>query len=173
MPSNLNPANAITASRYLTLPVFIWAIDRGEPQIATLALMVSTIFDLLDGAVARALDCATPFGEVFDAITDGICYGTMLLVIVGYGWVPWPPVAIFVGLGVVTTFERFAYAKRAGRTTNYRSFAMERMVGYASYLVAFGVAHFQVQLFFWWAVVIMSIVVVHDTKRLLFDPVPA
>mgnify|MGYP006143813093 CR=1 FL=1 len=38
MASNLNPANAVTASRFLTLPPCLWAIDRGYYQIATLLL---------------------------------------------------------------------------------------------------------------------------------------
>ena len=34
--SPFNPANAVTASRFLTLPPFLWAVDRGYPQWATL-----------------------------------------------------------------------------------------------------------------------------------------
>ena len=40
MASNLNPANAITASRFLTLPPFLWAVDHGYQQYATLLLFV-------------------------------------------------------------------------------------------------------------------------------------
>jgi phosphatidylglycerophosphate synthase len=172
MASNLNPANAITASRFLTLPVFIWAVDRGDPQVATLALFICAVLDLFDGMVARALNCTTPFGEVFDAIADGFCYGLMLLVIVAYGWVPWVPVAVIVALGFVTLFERARYARRLGKTTNYRSWAMEKMVGFTSYLVGFGVAQFEVDLYFWFAAIVMAVIVAHDTKRMLFDPVP-
>jgi len=173
MASNLNPANAITASRFFCLPVFIWAVARGEQQIATAALVVCAVLDLFDGAVARAFNCSTPFGEVFDALADGICYGTMLLVITAYGWVPWVPVAIIVGLGFVTLFERAAYVRRLGRTTNYRSYAMEKMVGFTSYLVAFGVADMEVKFFYWFAAAVMILIVAHDTKRMLLDPVPA
>lgn len=171
--SNLNPANAITASRFLTLPVFIWAIDQGEVQIATLAALICGVLDLFDGIVARLLRCTTAFGEVFDAIADGFCYGLMLLVLTGYGWVPWEPVAIIVTLGVVNVVERAIYARRAGRTVNYRSFAMEKLVGFAAYLVGFGIASYQVDYFFWSYVVLMVIVMVHDTKRMLLDPVAA
>lgn len=172
MASNLNPANAITASRFLTLPVFIWAVDRGEPQIATIALIVCGVLDLFDGAVARALNCSTPFGEVFDAIADGFCYGLMLLILPIYGWVPWAPIALILAMGIANLVMRAIYARRAGRTTNYRSYAMERMVAFGAYLVGFGVADFQVRLFYWTYVALMAIVLVHDAKRMLLDPVP-
>ena len=173
MASNVNPANAITASRFLTLPVYLWAIDQGEAQLAALAVIICGVLDLFDGAVARAFKCTTPFGEVFDAIADGLCYGFMMLVLPAYGWVPWEPVAIIVALGVVNLVERAVYARRAGRTVNYRSYAMEKLVGFAAYLIGFGIAGFQVQLFYWTYVVLMVIVVAHDTKRMLLDPVPA
>lgn len=171
-PSNLNPANAITASRYLALPIYLWAIDAGERQYALLAVAVCALLDLVDGAVARVLRCQTTFGEVFDAITDGICYGVMLLLLPVYGWVPWPPVALVVAMGAINTGMRAVYARRAGRTTNYRSYAMERMVAFSAYVVGFGVAGYQVHLFFWTYAALMAVVLVHDAKRMLVDPVP-
>jgi phosphatidylglycerophosphate synthase len=173
MASNLNPANAITASRFLALPIFLWAIAHGERQIATVALIACGFLDLFDGAVARALHCTTPFGEVFDAVADGVCYGAMMLILTVYGWVPWPPVAAILVLGLATFAGRAAYARRAGRTVNYRSYAMERLVAYAAFLVAFGCADFQVALFYWGFVAFMAVVVLHDSKRMLLDPVPA
>ena len=53
--------------------------------------------DLRDaGAVARLFKCQTAFGEVFDAIADGLCYGFALLILTAYGWIPWPPVVLIV-----------------------------------------------------------------------------
>jgi len=173
MASNLNPANAITASRFLTLPPFVWAIDQGRYQIAALMIIICGLLDLVDGAVARALRCTTPFGEVFDAIADGLCYGTILTVLVIYGWVPWLPVVIVVSLGFANLGLRAVYARRAGRTTNYRSYAMERCVAYAAYLGGFGVSGYEVAYFYWAFTVVYVLVMIHDTKRMLIDPVPA
>src|ERR1700690_767659 len=128
MASNVNPANAVTASRFLTLPVFVWTIDRGYYQGGAVCIIVCALLDLVDGAVARIFDCITPFGAVFDAIADGICYGFFLLILVSYGWVPWPPVVIILLLGVINIGLRTVYARRAGETINYRSYAMERCV---------------------------------------------
>jgi phosphatidylglycerophosphate synthase len=171
--SNLNPANAITASRFLTLPMFWWALDRGYGQWAMVALILCGVLDLFDGLVARALGCTTPFGEVFDAIADGLCYGAMLLMLMIFRWVPWEPVAIIVVLGALNIAMRVVYSRRAGRTTNYRSFAMERMTAYVCYLVGCGTADFEIQLTFWAYPVLLTVVMIHDAKRMLIDPVPA
>ncbi len=172
MASNLNPANAVTASRFLTLPPLVWAVDNGHQQLATLLLLVCGLLDLFDGAVARLFKCQTPFGEVFDAIADALCYGFAMVVVTAYGWVPWPPVAIILVLGAANMGLRAVYAKRAGRTTNYRSFAMERLVAYAAYLGGFGVGRYETTYFYWVFAVLMIGVMIHDTKRMAFDPIP-
>ena len=169
--SNFNPANAITGSRFFTLPIFIWAIANNKDQIALWALIVCGVMDLFDGAVARIFRCQTAFGEVFDAIADAICYGTMMVVLVAYGWVDWRPIAVIVALGAVNVFMRAAYAKRAGRTVNYRSYAMERLVAYAGYLVGFGISKIEVAYFSWTFCVLMGIILLHDAKRMLVDPI--
>src|SRR5512132_228507 len=91
--SPFNPANAVTASRFLTLPPLFWAIDHGYHQWATLFILICGLLDKLDGLVARIFDCRSAFGELFDAITDGICYGFGLIVVAAYGWAPAIPVA--------------------------------------------------------------------------------
>ena len=172
MASNLNPANAVTASRFLTLPPFVWAVDKGYSQVAMLLLLLCGVLDLFDGAVARLFKCQTTFGEVFDAIADGICYGFAIIVLTAYGRVPWLAVTLIVALGLVNTGFRWLYARRAGRTTNYQSHAMERLVAYAAFLGGFGTLGFQVTYFFWTFLALMAIVVVHDAKRMALDPVP-
>ncbi len=173
MASNLNPANAVTASRFLTLPPFLWAVDQGHYQLACVLLLVCGVLDLFDGAVARLFRCQTPFGAVFDAIADGVCYGFAIVVLTAYGRVPLVPVLVIVGLGLVNTGLRWLYARRAGRTVNYQSHAMERLVAFAAYLGGFGTLGFQVDYFFWTFTALMVVVVIHDAKRLALDPVPA
>jgi len=173
MASNYNPANAMTASRFLTLPVFLWALENGERQVAAFTLIVCGALDVLDGAVARLLKCQTPFGEVFDAIADGICYGAMMLMLTAYGWVPWGPVVLLVLMGGANIVMRGIYVRRAGRTTNYRSYAMERVVAYLCYLIGLGCGDYHIEWFSWMFPVVMAIVIVHDTKRMVVDPVTA
>lgn len=171
--SNINPANAVTASRFLTLPPLVYAVDRGDAQLATLLLLICGLLDLVDGLVARAFRCQTPFGSVFDAIADAVCYGFAMLLVTAYGLAPWPAVAIIIVLGLVNMWMRAQYARRAGRTVNYQSHAMERLVAFAAYLAAFAVAGFEVAWFYWTFTALLVIVLAHDAKRLLVDPIPA
>jgi phosphatidylglycerophosphate synthase len=167
-----NPANAVTASRFLTLPVFFWAVDNGLHQWATIAMLVCGLLDKVDGLVAKVFDCRSAFGELFDAITDGICYGFGLILVAAYGWAPVVPVVAIIALGTANTLMRAAYVKRAGRATNYKSYAMERLVAYTGYLIGFATAQMEVRYFYWVFVPLFLIIVGYDTKRMLIDPIP-
>ncbi len=172
MGSYINPANAITASRFFSLPPFLYFVDNGYYQWAGIVVIACAILDLVDGKVARMCGCTSGFGELFDAIADGICYGFFMIVSAVYGLVSVTAVGILVGLGLVNTILRGYYAKRAGRATNYRSYAMERMVGYVAFLSGYGVTGFFVDYYYWVGVVCMAIVLIHDVKRMVWDPVP-
>ena len=172
MASNLNPANAVTASRFLTLPPFLYCIDHGYQQWATILMMICGVLDLFDGMVARWFKCQTPFGAVFDALADALCYGFCMVVVAAYGWVPWGAVVIILVLGVVNAAMRAIYARRAGRTVNYQSHAMERLVAYAAYLGGFGTGRYETAYFYWIFAVLMTVVMIYDTKRMVFDPIP-
>lgn len=170
--SRLNPANAVTASRFLTLPLFVWAVDRGDPQLATLVMFICGILDKLDGFVAKVFDCRSNFGEVFDAIADGVCYGLGIAVLVAYGWAPPVPALAVLALGAINTALRFIYARRAGRTVNYKSHAMERVVGFIAFLIGFATGRMEVDFYYWAFVPIFAVVVLHDARRMLLDTVP-
>jgi len=170
--SPYNPANAVTASRFLTLPPFFWAVDAGYPQWATLFILLCGVLDKLDGAVAKLFDCRSAFGEVFDAITDGICYGFAMIVVIAYGWAPVVPAVIMVALGVTNTALRFVYARRAGRAINYKSYAMERVVGFFGFLIGFATGRIEVDYYYWGFVPIFALVVLHDARRMLLSPIP-
>ena len=169
----VNPANMVTAARYLTLPPFLYCIDQGLSQVALLIALLCGLLDKLDGLVAKLFDCKSAFGSIFDAITDAVCYGFFLVVLLSYGWIPALPTLGVLGLGVLNAAFRSAYARRVGRAVNFRSFAMERMVAYTAYLTGFGTAQYMVNYFFYGAAVFMVVVVVFDGKRMLLDPVPA
>jgi phosphatidylglycerophosphate synthase len=170
--SPFNPANAVTASRFLTLPPLYWAVDHGYRQWATLFIIICGLLDKLDGLVAKLFNCRSAFGEVFDAITDGACYAFGLVLVAAYGWAPVIPVVLILALGLANTGMRFLYARRAGRTTNYKSYAMERLVAYTGYLIGFATGGLEVNFFYWAFVPLVTAIVVHDAKRMLVDPIP-
>jgi phosphatidylglycerophosphate synthase len=169
----INPANAITFSRFFTLPPFVIFMMDGRTQLALLMAMLCGFMDLFDGMAARKFNCASGFGEFFDAAADGICYGFMMIFLAWHGDLPWQPIAGIAGLGLVNMVGRLAYAKRIGRTTNYRSWAMERIVAYTIFLVGFGVAQYQPDFYAWLCFGTMAFIMIYDLKRMLIDPVPA
>ena len=171
--SKWNPANAVTASRFLTLPPFVWAVHHGYRQWATLLILLCGLLDKLDGLVAKIFDCRSAFGELFDAITDALCYGFALVVVAAYGWAPAIPVALVILLGLTNSAMRAQYARRMGRATNYKSYAMERIVAYTGYLIGFATGGMEVNFYYWLFVPLMVVILVHDGKRMLLDPVPA
>jgi phosphatidylglycerophosphate synthase len=168
-----NPANAVTASRFFTLPPLFWAIDHGYRQWATLFIIICGLLDKLDGLVARIFDCRSAFGELFDAITDAICYGFGLVVVAAYGWAPVAPTVLVIAMGLANTGMRFVYAKRAGRAVNYKSYAMERIVAYTGYLIGFATGDMIPAFFYWAFIPMMGVILLHDAKRMLVDPIPA
>jgi phosphatidylglycerophosphate synthase len=168
----LNPANAVTASRFLTLPPFVWAVDAGYPQWATLFILLCGVLDKLDGAVATIFDCKSAFGELFDAVTDALCYGFAMVVVVAYGWAPAIPALAVVGLGATNGFLRMLYARRVGRAVNYKSHAMERVVGFIGFMIGFATGRVEVDYYYWGFLPIFVIVVLHDANRMLLGPIP-
>jgi phosphatidylglycerophosphate synthase len=167
----INPANAVTASRFLTLPFLWWAVDRGYHQWATLFIFTCAILDKVDGLMARVFDCKSAFGELFDAIADGVCFGFGLVLVTAYGWAPLGSVSVIVALGVLNTVMRFVYMKRAGRATNYKSYAMERIVAFTAFQIGFATSGMEVKFFYWTFAPIMIITVLYDAKRMLIDPI--
>jgi len=142
--SKLNPANAITASRFLTLPPFVWAVHNGHHQWATLFVLICGVLDKVDGLAAKIFDCRSTFSALFDVITDGIG----------------------------NSGRRAIYAKRVGRATNYKSYAMEHVVAYTAFMLGFSTAQFEVTFYYWMYLPLMLVTILHDTKRMLIDPVP-
>ncbi|HUS66499.1 MAG TPA: CDP-alcohol phosphatidyltransferase family protein [Kofleriaceae bacterium] len=168
----INPANAVTASRFLALPPFAYWIDSGAYQLAALMVIINGVLDLFDGAVARLFKCTSGFGELLDAITDAISIGFFLVVLALVGRAPMVPVIGVLVLGTVNAGFRFVYARRAGRATNYRSYAMERMVAFTVYLVGFCVFGFEEVFFAWVTFIVTGVILLHDAKRMLLDPIP-
>lgn len=170
--SPLNPANAVTASRFFTLPPFLWAVDSGYPQWATLFIIICGVLDKLDGAAATIFDCKSAFGELFDSIADAICYGFAMVVVVAYGWAPAIPALTVLGLGVANSALRVVYAKRVGRAVNYKSHAMERVVGFVAFMIGFATGRVEVDYYYWGFLPIFAVVVLHDARRMLLSAVP-
>jgi CDP-diacylglycerol---glycerol-3-phosphate 3-phosphatidyltransferase len=55
----------------------LWFFPRGELFLGTVAVTLFVLFDIFDGAVARARGSGTPFGAVLDATCDRIADGAL------------------------------------------------------------------------------------------------
>jgi CDP-diacylglycerol--glycerol-3-phosphate 3-phosphatidyltransferase len=56
-------------------------VITGYPLVAGIVVLVAGFFDILDGALARRLEKATPFGAVLDATFDRLSEAVLLLAI--------------------------------------------------------------------------------------------
>lgn len=76
--------NAITLTGTLgTVASALWFFPRDQLLAGTIAVTVFVLFDVLDGAVARARGHGTPFGAVLDAACDRVADGALF---VGLTW---------------------------------------------------------------------------------------
>lgn len=60
-----------------TVASALWFFPRGQLFAGTVAVTLFVLFDMLDGAVARARGHSTPFGTVLDATCDRVADGAL------------------------------------------------------------------------------------------------
>lgn len=61
----------------------VWFLPRDELFVATVVITVFVLFDLVDGAMARARGHGTPFGAVLDSTCDRVADGALFA---GLAW---------------------------------------------------------------------------------------
>ncbi len=69
----INWANVMTMLRMALAPVFLFFLIRGTADdllIALIIFIVAIITDMLDGYLARKLDCVSNFGKFMDPLAD-------------------------------------------------------------------------------------------------------
>lgn len=90
-----NAANALTATRLGLVPGFVLLTvasgltEPGWRVAAGLVFLVASLTDFVDGWIARHYGLVTNFGKVADPIADKALIGTALVLLSGYGAVPW------------------------------------------------------------------------------------
>jgi CDP-diacylglycerol--glycerol-3-phosphate 3-phosphatidyltransferase len=60
-----------------TVAAALWFLPRGELFVGTLVITAFVLFDLIDGAMARARGRGTPFGAVLDSTSDRVADGAL------------------------------------------------------------------------------------------------
>ena len=70
--------DAVTVAGTLgSVAAALWFLPRGQLFFGTLGVTLFVLFDLIDGAVARAKGKGTPFGAVLDSTCDRIADGAL------------------------------------------------------------------------------------------------
>jgi CDP-diacylglycerol--glycerol-3-phosphate 3-phosphatidyltransferase len=75
--AGIGPDAVTVAGTVGTVASALWFFPRGQLLAGTIAVIFFVLFDLLDGAVARARGHGTPFGAVLDATCDRIADGAL------------------------------------------------------------------------------------------------
>jgi CDP-diacylglycerol--glycerol-3-phosphate 3-phosphatidyltransferase len=91
----LNAANVLTAARLVMIPVFVGLVVLSEMThlggriAACVVFGLASLTDFVDGWIARRYGLVTSFGKVADPIADKALIGTALVLLSGYGLLPW------------------------------------------------------------------------------------
>jgi CDP-diacylglycerol--glycerol-3-phosphate 3-phosphatidyltransferase len=109
----VNAANALTAVRLIMIPVFAGVLilsgmtQTGGRIAACLIFGIASLTDFVDGWIARRYGLVTSFGKVADPIADKALTGTALVLLAGYGHLPWWVTAVILAREFGVTALRF------------------------------------------------------------------
>jgi len=70
MQNILNIPNILTLGRIIITPVIVYAILKGQPELALALMIAAGITDMLDGAIARYFNQRTTVGAYLDPLAD-------------------------------------------------------------------------------------------------------
>ena len=71
--------NAVTVLGLLVTAVAAYLASRGEFLYAGVVLLVASVMDMLDGALARLTNKAGPFGAALDSVADRLGEAVLLV----------------------------------------------------------------------------------------------
>jgi cardiolipin synthase len=129
MPRWVNLPNLFTSLRIVAMPFIALAVLSGR-HVAALALFLAAgITDLVDGALARRLNCATQAGAYLDPVADKVLLGGVYLTLAFARIVPWWFVALVFGRDLYI----LAAAGLIMLTTAHRKFPPSRWGKYSTF----------------------------------------
>ena len=114
-------ANACTISSIMLGMSAVFVSMQGVPRLAALLLLGCVIFDGLDGAAARKMGVASPFGAQMDSLADMCSFGIAAPVVAYaalHGHAPAVFIAIACGMiaaGAAIRLARFNVSPKDGR----------------------------------------------------------
>jgi len=109
----VNAANILTALRLVLVPGFAVAVvvsgltHSGWRIAAAAIFLAASLTDFVDGWIARRYGLITAFGKIADPIADKALTGTALILLSGYGALPWWVTVVILGRELAITLLRF------------------------------------------------------------------
>jgi CDP-diacylglycerol--serine O-phosphatidyltransferase len=105
----------------LGLSAIFLAVSHGDVRVAAVCLIACVVFDGLDGALARKLGVASPFGAQMDSLADMCSFGLAAPVVV-YAWLAGSapamlivPACALVAVCAAIRLARFNVSPKDGR----------------------------------------------------------
>ena len=123
MKPTLNIPNAITASRILLTPLFLWLLlsnDGTLVQIAAAVFLVAAVSDWYDGWYARRYNAMSAFGTFFDPLADKIFIGAAFFAFAALGVLQLWMVIVIVARDLLTTVLRIIADRRGSPVVTSR-----------------------------------------------------
>lgn len=95
----LTPANALTLSRLLLLPLIIIGVREGIGWLTAGAMLAAVITDLTDGRLARRMNNASPLGGMLDSAVDFVLiYGVFIALYAAGRLAAWQFAVIYLAM---------------------------------------------------------------------------
>lgn len=113
--SNLNVANALTVTRIVLVPVFIYLALRPsylERLLAFVVFAIAAITDKFDGHLARSRGLITDFGRIVDPIADKALTLSAFALLSWQAVLPWWVTIIIAVRELGITWLRAAFLRR-------------------------------------------------------------
>ena len=95
----VNLPNLLTMARIALIPVVLWLLADGTPEMSFWAAMVyavSAITDFVDGYLARRMNLISVLGKFLDPLADKLMVMATLVMLVGMGRVHYAIVAVIL-----------------------------------------------------------------------------
>ncbi len=118
----MNPANKITLSRILMIPVFVvlfYKLGEDSP-LPGLVFILASLTDFVDGKVARSRNLVTTFGKFIDPLADKVLTQAAFILLVESGKIKaWIVIIILSRELIITAFRTLAASKNLTIAASY------------------------------------------------------
>lgn len=102
----LNPANKITLSRIIAVPILVLLLhfpSKFLNAVTMIGFILVALTDLADGFIARRWNLVSNLGKFLDPLADKLLICSVLIMLVAQGWVPAWIAIVIIGREITVT----------------------------------------------------------------------